>query len=299
VSSLLDMSQIPLPAAVSLPDYESVRTAWLTRYAELMGVDVGDLDDNDPAVHALEVGAYRETLLLARINDAVRDTLLASASGQGLDDIGADPVYDTERLVLDPGDPEAVPPVPPVMEAEAAYRLRLQLAPSALSVAGPAGAYESRARSAHVDVVDVAVSSPAPSEVLVEVLHASADPDILTDVAAALSDISARPVGDRVTVESADKEAHTFLVTVYVPDGPDLESVRAASQARVEQVVYPLAAKVRSGDAFLEGDTNGFLGACVVPGVRTWEVTGGSGSVAGAQAWWPLTITVTAERSNA
>ena len=300
MAALLDMSGIPLPDAVAVLDYETTRLAWLTRYAELMGVTVESLDDNDPAVHVLEVCAYRETLLVAQINDSVRDTMLASASGPGLDDLGADPLYgDTDRLELDPGDPLAVPPIPPTMESNAAYKARLALAPAALSVAGPSGAYEVLARGAHADVVDVDVTSPDPCEILVEVLHASADPDILTDVAAALTDIVKRPVGDRVTVQSAVKETSSVELTVYVPDGPDLATIEDTSQARVDEIVLPTAAKVRSGAAFSEGDAFAWLGACVVAGVRAWEVTSYTGCSNPLAAWWPMTINVTAVRSNA
>lgn len=294
------MSKITLPDAVEVPDFAATRLAWLTRYAELMEVEVADLDDNDPAVKLCEAGAYIEVLRLDSINAAVRNTMLASAFGAKLDDLGADPLYgDTTRLVLDPGDEEAVPPIPPTYESDDDYRERLRLAPAALSVAGPSGAYESLALAAHADVVDVEVSSPDPCEILVEVLHDSDDPDILTDVEAALSDENKRPVGDRVTVQSATKEESTVEITVYVKPGPDLDAVQEASQARVDEIVLPLCAKVGSGATLSEGDENAWLGACVVEGVTAWEVTASTGMSDPAAAWWPMTITVTAVRSNA
>lgn len=294
------MSQIPLPAAVEVLDYLAIRQECLARYAELREEAIEDLNDNDPAVHVLEVLAYREVLLRARINDSVRDTMLASASGQGLDDLGADPLYNnTPRLVLVEGDADSVPPILPVMETDDAYRARLRLAPSEASVAGPSGAYESHARRAHPDVVDVAVTSPDPCDILVEVLHDSEDPDILTTIYEALSHSLVRPIGDRVDVVSATKQASACTLTVYVPDGPDLEAVRAASQANVEALIYPEAAKVRSGAFFSEGDTRSFLGACKVSGVRAWQASSIIGMSNVEAAWWPMTITVVAVRSSA
>lgn len=300
MAALLDMSQIPLPDAVEVPSYAAILSDWKASYAAKMGVSVGSLDDNDPAVFLLEVGAYREMLLRQSVNDSVRNTLLSHAHGDGLDDLGADPLYgDTDRLVIDEGDPDAVPPVLPTYESDTAYRARLAEAPNELSVAGPVGAYTSIARGAHGDVVDVRVTSPNPSEILVEVLHDSADPDILTAVYEALSDETVRPVGDRITVESADKETATIEITVYVPDGPDLAVVQAASQARINSLVLPLAAKVRSGTVLSEGDMSSWLGACVVEGVSSWALTGSTGMSNDEAAWWPMTINVTAERSVA
>lgn len=293
------MSQVPLPDAVEALDYAALRALWLARYAELMSVDVEDLNDNDPAVKALEVGAYREMLRTASINYAVQNTMLASASGAGLDDLGADPLYELDRLTLDEGDEDAVPPVAPTYESDSDYLGRLQLAPATRSGAGPSGSYEVRALSAHADVVDVKVLSPDPCMIVVQVLHDSEDMAILTDVEAALSAATVRPVGDRVSVMAAEMEPTTAAITLYVPDGPDLAAVQAASQARIEEIVYPLAAKVGSGDAFAEGAEHAWLGACQVEGVRAWEVTASTGMSLEGAAWWPLEVTVTAVRSNA
>lgn len=300
MSGLLDMSQIPLPDAVEVPDYPTLRAEWLALYAEKTGTTVELLDDNDPAVHALEVGAYREMLRLSSNNDAVRNTMLASASGPGLDDLGADPLYNTPRLVLDEGDEDAVPPVAPTYEADADYKQRLREAPSRLSVAGPEGAYEAIAAAAHADVVDVKVRSPDPCEIIIEVLHDSDDLDILDDVYAAVSPDDVRPFGDLVTVQRADNEVSTAAVTIYVPDGPDLALVEVAAQERVEELIYPLAAKVYSGAVLSRDgdDMTGFLGACMVAGVTSWELTASTGMSNPEYAWWPITITVTAVRRN-
>jgi phage-related baseplate assembly protein len=295
----LDLSRIELPDAVEELDYLTLRTAWLTDYAARMGVSVSSLDINDPIVRGLETGAYRELLIRQRINDAVRRTLLASAYGEGLDDIGADPLYGaTPRLVLDPGDDEAVPPIPPVLERDDDYRARLVLAAAALSVAGPANAYEARARAAHPDAVHVAVSSPDPCEVLVEVLHDSDDPDILTDIEAALNADSVRPVGDRITVVSAEHQASSVEITIHVEDGPDLETVRLAALERVNSIVQPIAARVRSSQLLNIGDAM-WTGAVFMPGVVGSEVTEADGfAIDPPRAWWPLTITVVAVRAS-
>ena len=300
MASLLDMSQIPLPATVEELDYATIRDAWLADYAARLGVTVTELNVNDPAIRVLETGAYREMLWRARLNDAVRGVLLASAYGARLDDLGADPLYGgkTPRLELDPGDPDAVPPVPPVYEPDDDYRARLVLAPAALSVAGPGAAYRVLALSAHADAVDVDVTTPNPSEVLVEVLHDSADPNILTTIDAALNADTVRPITDLVTVQAAVKEPSTLDLTVYVADGPDLSAVQTEAQARVNLILQPIAARVRSGALLSEGGTDLWKGACMVPGVQSVEETASTGLSNPVAAWWPLTITVTAVRAT-
>lgn len=301
--ALLDMSKIPLPAAVTELDYETTRLAWLTRYAELRELELEDLNDNDPVVKALETGAYFEVLRIASNNDSVRQTMLASAWGDGLDDLGADPLYgNTPRLVLDPGDEEAVPPVPPTYESDEDYKARLALAPAELSVAGPTGAYESLAMGAHGDILDVRVTSPSPCNILIEALL---DPDtevleadILAAITTACSDREKRPAGDRVAVVAASTEPATVAITVYVNDGPALAVVQASSQTRVNEIALPQAKKVRSGATFTEGDESP-LGACVVAGVSSWEITDFTGMSDDEVAWWPLEITVTAVRTSA
>lgn len=293
------MSKVDLPDAVTVPDYAAELAECKASYASKMGISADALNDNDPAVKILEILAYRRILTLSATNDSVRNTLLTHAKGKGLDNIGADPLYDTERLLLDPGDPGAVPPVLPTYEADDVYRERLRLAPHQGSVAGPLGAYESIARGAHVDVVDVVATSPDPADMLIEVLHASSDPAILTVIAAALNAELVRPAGDRVTVQAALRVASTVNLKIFVSEGPAIDVIKSASQARVDQTVLPLAAKVRSGARFSEGDPYAWLGACVVPGVSSWEVTSTTGLVDTTRAWWPMTITVTAERTSA
>ena len=50
------------------------------------------------------------------------------------------------------------------IENDENFRERIQIAPESFSAAGPTGAYEYFARSAHADIIDVAVIGPAESE---------------------------------------------------------------------------------------------------------------------------------------
>lgn len=51
------------------------------------------------------------------------------------------------------------------IETDDNYRERIRQAPEKFSVAGPSGAYEYWARTAHQSIIDVSIISPAPGEV--------------------------------------------------------------------------------------------------------------------------------------
>ncbi len=72
----------------------------------------------------LQVGSYREMLLRARVNDAIRSLLLAGASGRALDHIGIT-YYRAPRLIVT----AATLTTPAVYEDDETYRQRLAIAP--------------------------------------------------------------------------------------------------------------------------------------------------------------------------
>jgi phage-related baseplate assembly protein len=231
----IDLSRLPAPSVVEELSYEvileALRDAFVAELPDYTEID----NENDPAAVLLRVAAYRELLLRQRINAAARATLLAFAAGADLDHV----VVPLERLVLDEGDPDAVPPVPPTYETDDALRARALIAPEGYSVAGPVAAYEFHARSASAEVADVAVLSPDPCEITVVVLSTAddgvADTELLDLVEAAVNDRTVRPLGDRVTVQSAsvteyDVEAELTLYTY----GPEEEVVLAAAEAALE-----------------------------------------------------------------
>ena len=84
------------------------------------------LVESDPAYKLLELAAYFKALLVQRGNDAARAVMPAYAQGADLDQIAAR--YNVARQVIDAGDPEALPPVPPVLEGDSDFRRRMLLA---------------------------------------------------------------------------------------------------------------------------------------------------------------------------
>ncbi|MDO5606695.1 MAG: baseplate J/gp47 family protein, partial [Paracoccus sp. (in: a-proteobacteria)] len=196
--------------------------------------------ESEPLTKLLEVCAYREMVIRARINDAARAVMLATATGADLDNLAA--LLGVERLMLAAGDAQARPPIPPVYESDDDMRLRAQLALEGFSVAGPRGAYEYHARSASADVADVAVDSPEPGKVRVTVMartgDGAADATLLDEVRAALNDERVRPLCDTVSVRSASVTSYTIQAALSIAPGPDagvvLERARAAAAAYAE-----------------------------------------------------------------
>lgn len=113
-------------------------------------------------------------------------------------------------------------------EGDENLRERIRLAPESFSVAGPYGAYEFYARSAHQDIIDVAVMGPErtdgtyrvePGEVHVFPLMAGGvlpSQDILNIVSAVLNDEKVRPLTDTVIVLSPEILNYQLSLTYYI-----------------------------------------------------------------------------------
>lgn len=209
--STVDLSQLPAPELIDIPDFEILLAA---RKAELIALYPRDEQESvtralalesEPMVKILQENTYREILLRQRINEAAQAVMLAYALNTDLDQLGA--LFNVERLTVTPADTAAVPPVDAVMEADDDLRARVQSAFEGLSVAGPTAAYEFHARSADGRVADVTATSPAPAQVVVTVLGRDGDgtppADLVDAVAAALNDETIRPVADRLIVQAA------------------------------------------------------------------------------------------------
>ena len=218
----IDLSRLPAPDVIENLDYEALLEAAIVR----LGPDYV-VSEADPAYKVLESAAYRELLLRQRVNDGARSVLLATAKGRDLDNLAA--LLGVERQVVTPADPDAIPPVEAVYESDERLRLRTQLAPSAISTAGPVSSYRYHALSAGSQVLDVAVASPAPGSVTVTVLsregNGLADADLLAAVKAALNDDSVRPLGDVLAVQSAAIVDYQVTAELTIGAGPDSDAV--------------------------------------------------------------------------
>lgn len=223
----IDLSQLPPPDVVESLDYEAVYQELRATFASLYP-DHNALLESDPAIKLLELAAYRELQLRARINDAARAVMLAYAMGSDLDNLAAN--LETERL---PG------------ESDARLRARAQLAPEGTTGAGPRLAYRYHALGASVDVRDVHIDSPVPGTVRVTLLaepsvqHPSGVPStgLQASVAAALNADDVRPICDEVVVVPASVVLYGVEARLTTLPGPDREALRAAALAACQRYV--------------------------------------------------------------
>ncbi|USI72714.1 baseplate assembly protein [Sphingomonas morindae] len=232
----VDLSRLPAPAIVEPLDFETILAQLRARLVEL----VPDFDatvESDPAVKLLELCAYRELLIRARVNDAARACMPAYAAGADLDNLAA--LLGVARLVLAPADPARGRPA--VLESDDALRRRMILAPESFSVAGPSGAYIYHALTAAPEVLDASATSPAPGEVLVTILARGGDgaaaPALVARVADYLTAETRRPLTDHVTVRSATIIPFAITASLVTYVGPDSQIVLAAARARLDALL--------------------------------------------------------------
>lgn len=233
----IDLSALTPPDVVEALDYEAIVAA-IKADVEAAAPELADVLglESEPVVKLIEAFAYRELLLRQRVNDAAEAVMLARASGADLDNLAA--LFGVERLTISPGDPDTVPPIPAVMEADEALRQRVQLSLEAQSVAGPEGAYLFHARAADERVRDASVISPGAGEVLVTVLASEGDgtapQDLVDAVETAVGAEDVRPLTDHVTVSSAAVVDYTIEAELTLYHGPDADVAADAARASVE-----------------------------------------------------------------
>lgn len=236
---IIDLSQLPEPEVIENLDFETIYQELLGDFREAMAGEWTAEVESDPVLKLLQLAAYRELLLRARINDAARAVMLAYASGADLDQIGAG--FNVQRLLIRPAQPEAVPPVEAQYESDKSLRNRIQLAFEQLSVAGPRNAYIAHALGADGRVADASATSPAPCEVLISVLgvegNGQAPEAVLQAVRLALNAEDVRPVADRVTVRSAGIVPYQVKAQLYLFPGPEAELIRAAAEASLRDYI--------------------------------------------------------------
>ena len=267
----IDLSQLPVPDVVEPLDYEAILAAVAADFA-LRQPEFTAWVESDPGLKLLEAFAYREMLLRARINDAARAVMLATAAGADLDNLAA--LFGVGRAAD---------------ETDDRLRRRAQLALEALTTAGSAKAYVAHALAAHADVDDASAVSPAAGDVTVTVLGGGAEGDgaataALVDVVRnALSGETVRPLTDTLTVQGAEIVPYAVTAEVAVAAGPVAAEVLAAARSAVEaycRSVHRLGATVA---------LSGLYAALHVAGVDSAVLTSPAADVVctAAQAPWP------------
>ncbi|MEQ4693292.1 baseplate assembly protein [Providencia manganoxydans] len=239
----IDLSQLPPPDVVESLEFELIFTERKNALIAAMPEEQREAIvrtlalESEPLTKLLQENSYRELILRQRINEAARASMVGFAVGTDLDQLAAN--NNVKRLMLSAGDPNTVPPIPPVYESDADLRVRIPSAFEGLSVAGPVGSYEHHARSADGRVADASVISPAPAYVTVTVLsregNGSAPADLIKKVTTALNDEDVRPVADRVTVQSAKIVNYEIDAVIYCYPSPEYEPITAAAEAQLKR----------------------------------------------------------------
>ncbi|HEJ7034090.1 TPA: baseplate J/gp47 family protein [Serratia marcescens] len=231
----IDLSQLPSPQIIEPLDFETilvdVKAVMIAAFpADQQASVAAALSlESEPLNVIAQAMAYRELLLRRRINEGAAACMLSHAEGTDLDNLAAN--LDTERLTITPETDTS----DAVIESDEALRLRAQSAFEGMSVAGPSAAYEYFARSASGKVADARATSPAPAEVVIAVLSTDGDgtasPELLAAVTAAVNDEEVRPLGDRVTVRSADIVDYSIDAELFLYPGPESEPIINAAMA--------------------------------------------------------------------
>lgn len=245
MAGTINLAQLPAPNVVEQIDFETILEERKKAFLALISddqkaeVEAALQFESEPLAKLLEENAYREIIWRQRVNEAAKATMIAYANSQDLDNLAAN--FNVQRLVIDAGDPDATPPVPPILEKDEDLRLRAQQAWEGLSVAGPRQAYEFEALSADGRVSDAVATSPSPAYVVVSLLSNEADgtasQELIDIVTQALSDEDTRPVGDRLTVQSASIINYQVDATLYVYPGPEQEPILAAAQNAINDYI--------------------------------------------------------------
>lgn len=225
---MIDLSLLPAPTVVESLDYETILAE---RKAYFVGLYPADEQANvtatlmlesEPIVKLLQETAYRELLLRSRVNNAAISVMLAFATGNDLDQIGAN--YNVKRLVITEADDTAVPPVAAVYESDTDYRYRIQLSFDAYTTAGSKESYIFHGLSADGMVKDIDPVSSAPGAVTVYVLSrdgdGSASEELIAKVNAALNEEYIRPMTDQVSVQSSAIVNYTVVAELVMFKGP-------------------------------------------------------------------------------
>lgn len=224
--AVFDLAALPYPGVVETLDIEaivaSMRNDLVARFPAIAGVI--DLE-SEPARKLIEVFAYREVLLRARINDAARQRMLAFAAGSNLDAIAA--YYGVARFDG---------------ETDASLRRRTQLAPEAMPHGGTVGSYKFLAlQAAFPDLKDVGVVARGRGHIDVVLLgntgQGSVPSEVIEKVRAKLLADDGAPVTDVVTVGGAKIVPYAASFTVHVALGQDPLSVRANALAALQSYV--------------------------------------------------------------
>ena len=236
--TVIDLSQLPPPKVVEALDYEQTLSQILAELKRRYP-DFSAPLESDPAYKILEVCAYREVLLRAKINDEAQAVMLPYATGSDLDNLGA--LWNVKRLVIDAGDPDAIPPREPTYETDSALRYRIQLSMEGQTNAGTLGSYIFQSLSASGQVKDAKPKRKNDASILNTILshegNGTPSADLLKTVTDHLMQKHIRQLTDDLTVQGAKITTYRVKADLYTQGGLGVEQVMNAARDAVQKFV--------------------------------------------------------------
>ena len=219
----IDLSKLPAPDVIETLDFENLLTDYINDFIA-RNPNYSTLLESDPAIILMQVVAYREMLLRARINEAAKANMLAYATKGDLDNLAA--FFGVERLID---------------ETDERLRKRTQLALEGFSTAGPVGAYIFHSLSASNEVKSVSVKSPNPGEVLVTILSNIGDgtvgQELIDTVLTKLNEDDIRPLTDLVSVQGAEIINYQVEAVITVYSGPSSAVVETEANDALQKFI--------------------------------------------------------------
>ena len=305
--SMIDLTRLPAPQALEPLGFEALLTELTLDFARRWPAFAAFLE-SEPVIKLLELAAWRELLLRARINDAYKNGTLAYAVGADLDHIGA--LHGCARK------PD---------EGDHAYRLRIQQAYWRLAAAGPAAAFEAHAMEAHPAVVDAQAWSDGAGRASVAVLaynardraalslDAQAEADALTRYAfagapildtgkvciqSAMLDAPMRsvrerllsedvlPLGLELAVRPAQLKTYRIEAALILQPGPDADVILTEARTELDAALRRLA---RLG---FDAPRAALIDALFVPGVTNVLLAAPENDVVCTEGWLAVPLSI-------
>ena len=241
----LDLSRLPAPT-IADTNFEARRADLLAKFQALWAAaralnpalpeyDVAMLETDAPVILTEEF-AYGDVLLRQSVNEAANSLRLAKAVGGDLDHVAAT-FHRTQRKIIVPADPIAGTAA--VYESDDDLRSRAQLAPEALADMGlTPGGYVYKVRTAFADrIKHVFPINRGAGRVELRVLGRDGDgfvpPALLTEIIEAFRIEEGSQTTDVLTVLSAEVPHVVADVTLFLPPGPDPETVKAQARTNL------------------------------------------------------------------
>ena len=229
--SSINMAELPAPTMLAEQDFDSLYAETLEFFKNAYP-NYSAVLASDPVTGILRVLTYLRMMVVQEVNDISLQNMVAYATGNNLDQLGANVAVSRKTN-----------------EADDDFRVRIPMALETTTTAGSREMYIAHALS--IDGVEDAgcvVPTLGSPEVVIPILATPTDnnplgtPDqaLLDSVRSLLSAEDVRPVNDIVTVQAAKRVEYAIEATVYFYSGPSAESVLSTGKADLEKYVESL-----------------------------------------------------------